>query len=104
MVERLVGYRGIKRQFLPRVRIAHFNDANRIDFRPRWVDAIEARGSPLSTQRPELALGRDNQVRIERVGTGGLGLDLAALLPPQSEKGSFVISPMTIRASEPPMK
>ena len=51
---------------------------------------------------PIEVLGHASELNDEIAGQV-LGLDLAALLPPQPDQGRLV-SPMMIRASEPPMK
>ena len=49
-----------------------------VEFRPYFLnpwlprfDAKEARGLPAFDAAPELALGRNNQVLVERIGMGG---------------------------------
>ena len=58
------------REFRPRVRIAHINNPDGLDpwlwrfdsEQLRWLAALDA--------APELALGRDDEMLIERIGMG----------------------------------
>src|SRR5215207_4911948 len=51
----------------PGVRFAHVNRQHRLDARPRWLDAEEARGLAGLDAAPELLLGGEQKVLIERV-------------------------------------
>src|SRR5271165_299987 len=55
----------------PRIGLAHIDDPNRFDPRPRRLNAIGARGLPGLDAAPEPALGGDQKVLVERVGGDG---------------------------------
>ena len=55
----------------PGIGLAHVDDANRFDPRPRRLDAIGARRLTGLNAAPEPALGRDQKVLVERVGRDG---------------------------------
>ena len=55
----------------PRIGLAHIDDPNRFDPRPRRLDAIGARGLAGLDAAPEPALGGDQKVLVERVGGDG---------------------------------
>ena len=55
----------------PRIGLAHVDDANRFDPRPRRLDAIGARRLAGLNAAPEPPLGRHQKVLIERVGGDG---------------------------------
>src|SRR5215204_6305930 len=113
----------------PGVRFAHVDRPHRFDARPRWLDPEEARGLAGLDAAPELLLGGEQKVLIERVG---IDLALDPLAPacddgenraPRTDHPHVVLElyhvlfscacqrrrraasslPMIIRASEPPM-
>jgi hypothetical protein len=49
----------------------HIHDAHRFEPRLRRLDPEQLRLFPALDTAPELALGGDNQMLIERIGTGG---------------------------------
>ena len=55
----------------PGIGLAHIDDANRFDPRPRRLDPIGARRVPGLNAAPEPALGGDQKVLVERVGGDG---------------------------------
>src|SRR6516162_698448 len=55
-------------KFGPRVRGAHVHDSHRLDPRPRRLDPEQARGLAALNTTPELFLGREKQVLVERIG------------------------------------
>src|SRR6516165_1970283 len=52
----------------PRIRRAHVEDADRLDARPRRLDAEEARGLAVLDAAPEFLLRRQKQMLIKRIG------------------------------------
>src|SRR5271157_604447 len=55
----------------PRIGLAHVNDPNRIDPRPRRLEAIGPRGLAGLNAAPEPALGGDQKVLVEGIGGDG---------------------------------
>src|SRR5215207_8888084 len=64
------------RELGPGVRLTHVDRPHRLDARPRWLNAEEARGLAGLDAAPEFLLGREQKVLIERVG---VDLDLDPL-------------------------
>src|SRR4029077_18987594 len=56
------------REDRPSVRRAHLNDADCLDPGLRWVDAEKGRGLSSFDTAPELPLGRNDEVLVERIG------------------------------------
>ena len=52
----------------PSVRRAHINDTDCLDPGLRWVDAEKGRGLSAFDTAPELPLGRNDEVLVERIG------------------------------------
>src|SRR6516165_11855911 len=66
----LVGPSGVAidgREFGPAIGQAHVYDAHRLEPRPRRFDAEQARGLTALDAAPELLLGRQQQVLVERI-------------------------------------
>ena len=67
------GPRKDRSELRPGIRGTHVHDSNGLDARLRWVDAKQGRGLAGLDTPPELPLGGDDEVLIERIG---MGLDL----------------------------
>src|SRR6516165_2665368 len=55
-------------KFGPGIRVAHIDNSDCLDPGLRWLDPEEARRFAALDATPELALGGDNEVLIERIG------------------------------------
>ena len=57
-------------EFRPGIGGAHVDDPHRLDPRPRRLDAEQARGLAALDAAPELPLGGEQEVLVERIGMG----------------------------------
>ena len=58
-------------KFRPGIRGTHVDNPDRFDARLGRLDPEEARGLAALDAAPELPLGRDDQMLVERIGMGG---------------------------------
>src|SRR5215469_17418200 len=58
-------------EFRPGIRGTHIHNPDCFDPRLRWLNSKEARGLTAFDTTPELPLGCDNQMLVERVSMGG---------------------------------
>ena len=65
-------------KFRPRIRRAHIDDTHRLDANPRRLGKEQARRVARFNAAPELFLGREQQMLVERISRNGKFNPLAA--------------------------
>src|SRR6476659_6777166 len=75
-------------EFRPGVGRTHINDPAGFDPWPRWLDAKEVRGLASLDAAPELLLGRQQEVLVERIGWNGHLHPFAAAGNDRQHRGS----------------
>jgi hypothetical protein len=84
-------------EFRPRVGAAHIDNPAGLDARFRWLDAEQVRGLAALHVPPELSLGCQNEVLVERIGIDNHSATDVVALP--FRKDSPAVTPRALSVS-----